>query len=487
MATTRKGRVLRQDQNNYDGVNLTGTRADSTGGTYSGLKVGDEVDILTVYGSGTAYTLGTIQAAVRAIGSSNRGLKFAPGSWVISDNYTIPSNFSVILAPGATLEPASGKTLTIAGPLFRYSSTYTGGAGTVTASGFDSMGSTSIYADYAADTGAADAYVIAPSPAIGSYSAGQRFRFRAGNSNTGASTLAVSGLTAKAIVKNTSTALVSGDIIAGRIYTVNYDSTSDNFELQVTQDDHLLKLSGGTMTGAIVPASSQPGYWLRATHVYTYDGTDIFIDGVDQNNASSSTTWTKASWVRAVRVTVVGGGGGGGGANSASSEVSVGGGGGGGGTGVKFITSASLGATETITVGAKGAGGTAGGAGGNGSTSSFGSHVTASGGTGSSASSSGTSVAAVVAGVAGGIGASGDYNIRGGPGGGAIRLSGTSGISGAGGNSTHGGGGAVVVTATAGNAGTGYGAGGSGACSINNTDTAGGDGSAGIVIVEEFE
>src|SRR5882724_7424649 len=45
---------------------------------------------------------------------------------------------------------------------------------------------------YAADTGAANAYAIAPSPAIGAYAAGQAFTFKAANSNTTGSTLAVS-------------------------------------------------------------------------------------------------------------------------------------------------------------------------------------------------------------------------------------------------------------------------------------------------------
>jgi hypothetical protein len=37
---------------------------------------------------------------------------------------------------------------------------------------------------YYADTGAADAYVITPAPAITAYAAGQRFSFKATNANT---------------------------------------------------------------------------------------------------------------------------------------------------------------------------------------------------------------------------------------------------------------------------------------------------------------
>lgn len=81
----------------------------------------------------------------------------------------------------------------------------------------------------AADTGAADAYAIAPSPAIAAYVAGQRFGFLAVNANTGASTLAVSGLAATSIRKNGNVVLVVGDIVAGQWVEFVYDGT--NFEM----------------------------------------------------------------------------------------------------------------------------------------------------------------------------------------------------------------------------------------------------------------
>lgn len=49
-------------------------------------------------------------------------------------------------------------------------------------------------APYAADTGAADAYVVTLSPAPTAYSAGMRVHFKAANANTGASTLNVNAL-----------------------------------------------------------------------------------------------------------------------------------------------------------------------------------------------------------------------------------------------------------------------------------------------------
>lgn len=62
-------------------------------------------------------------------------------------------------------------------------------------------------------------------PAITSYVAGMTFRFFAAATNTGAVTLNVSGLGAKAITKNGTTALVSGDIPSGTLVVATYDGT----------------------------------------------------------------------------------------------------------------------------------------------------------------------------------------------------------------------------------------------------------------------
>jgi hypothetical protein len=80
--------------------------------------------------------------------------------------------------------------------------------------------------NYAADTGAANAYVVTLSPAPSALTVGLGFYFKAANGNTGASTVALNGLTATAIVKCGSTALASGDIAAGKIYQLVFDGTS---------------------------------------------------------------------------------------------------------------------------------------------------------------------------------------------------------------------------------------------------------------------
>lgn len=83
--------------------------------------------------------------------------------------------------------------------------------------------------NYAADTGSANTYVIAPSPAITAYTTGAIFSFKAANANTGASTLNINSLGVKTIKKNVTTDLGPNDILANQIIIVEYDGT--NFQL----------------------------------------------------------------------------------------------------------------------------------------------------------------------------------------------------------------------------------------------------------------
>lgn len=102
-----------------------------------------------------------------------------------------------------------------------------------------------------------------------------------------------------------------------------------------------------------------------------------------------STNFTKASYpgLRKVHVRVVGGGGGGAGANSSGGASIAQPSGSGGGYSESLLDASSLGASESVVVGAGGPGGNGGNVGGaNGGTSSFGGFVIAFGGTGAPAS-----------------------------------------------------------------------------------------------------
>lgn len=108
-----------------------------------------------------------------------------------------------------------------------------------------------LLSDYVADTGAANAYVITPSPAITAYTAGQIFSFKAANANTTASTLNVNGIGAKTIKKLTSADLVANDITVGQLVAVEYDGT--NFQLISTPSKiATATLDAGTSANQIV-------------------------------------------------------------------------------------------------------------------------------------------------------------------------------------------------------------------------------------------
>jgi hypothetical protein len=192
---------------------------------------------------------------------------------------------------------------------------------------------------------------------------------------------------------------------------------------------------------------------------------------------TASGTYTKPAGLVRARVTVTGGGGGGGGANAVAN--SAGSGGGAAGTSIKTIAAGSIGATETVTVGAGSAGGNA--AGGNaaaGGSSSFGALASANGGGGGFGGSGFSTASAAV----GGTASSGDMNIQGGDGNYGFAAANSGGQGGA---SFMGGGGQGGANG-AGSSGRAYGSGGGGGGSAGGAGNTGGTGKDGIVIVEEF-
>ncbi len=108
---------------------------------------------------------------------------------------------------------------------------------------------------YAADAGSTDAYAITLSPVPATYATGMQFTFKANTLNTGAATLNVNGLGAKALVKNFNSPLVTGDILAGQDVSVLYDGT--NFQLLSPSAGLTIPVySNGTTTKNLADAST---------------------------------------------------------------------------------------------------------------------------------------------------------------------------------------------------------------------------------------
>ncbi len=98
--------------------------------------------------------------------------------------------------------------------------------------------------------GSADAITLSPSPAITAYAAGQRFVWMAsGSTNTGATTVAISGLSTIALQDN-GAALTAGQHAAGKMFMgiLNTTSTMQIMNVQVSGTDPLI-ISSLTVTG----------------------------------------------------------------------------------------------------------------------------------------------------------------------------------------------------------------------------------------------
>lgn len=209
---------------------------------------------------------------------------------------------------------------------------------------------------------------------------------------------------------------------------------------------------------------------------------------------TASGTFTPTSGMKYCVIELVGGGGGGGGAASTSStQVAGGAGGAAGGYSRRVVSAATIGASQTVTIGAAGTAGAAGNnAGGTGGTTSVGSLISATGGTGGAGG--GANNRTENQGPTGGVGSTGDVNLSGGSGGSAFGLyivANTVGsvLGGFGGASFFGGGASAPCNegAQAGSAGAAKGSGGSGGISATGgTTAAGGAGAAGLVIITEY-
>ncbi len=75
-------------------------------------------------------------------------------------------------------------------------------------------------------TGSSNAYVVTYSPAVTAYTTGIHYPFIANFANTSAATVNVNGLGAKALKKQGSVALASGDIPSGAVVDTVYDGTN---------------------------------------------------------------------------------------------------------------------------------------------------------------------------------------------------------------------------------------------------------------------
>jgi hypothetical protein len=93
-------------------------------------------------------------------------------------------------------------------------------------------------------------------PALAAYATGNQFSFLVANTNTGAVTLNVDGIGAKAITRTGTTALVAGDMVAGQAVEIIYDGT--RFQLVNGNSFTNLKVSGTLGVTGVATFTAQP-------------------------------------------------------------------------------------------------------------------------------------------------------------------------------------------------------------------------------------
>lgn len=127
-------------------------------------------------------------------------------------------------------------------------------------------------------------YTLASSPTLTSYSNGRLFLVLFTNANTGAATLNIDSLGAKAITKNGANALEGGDIGAGSIKLLSYDGT----QFQIVSGERTIVMSSNLYINGTVgasPASNQnnfnPSSWVTTASVLLITPTaNINITGI---------------------------------------------------------------------------------------------------------------------------------------------------------------------------------------------------------------
>jgi hypothetical protein len=337
---------------------------------------------------------------------------------------------------------------------------------------------------FGTDTGAANVYTVAYTPAIPALVNGVPLRFKAKTANTGASTFSQNGGPAKALVGLGLGALQGGEIVVDGLCTVVYSAMLDKFIL--------LECTGGAL--AIAPASKShhamqlgqaTGRLVRSTLYRDSAGTlQASIDGGAFANISA-TFVPHPDAVFGEGEVLGGGAAGANAASTATGQVAAGPGGGAGGWAyIRRPISAFAG--QTITVG-KGGPASTNGAGG---TSAIGSLISATGGFAVTPAISGTPSGIPFGISSGGRGSGGDLNAEGGAG--ASGVYSPTPQSGTGGTSRYGGGpsgnGGAQNTGTPGADAFSPGTGGAGAANGSAVPAAraGGKGADGLTLIREW-
>jgi hypothetical protein len=162
---------------------------------------------------------------------------------------------------------------------------------------------------YYVDSGAADAMVITPSPAITAYAAGQRFCVKPAAANTGATTINVNGLGAKDVKTAAVGTLAANAILSTTVYDLTYDGTQFILTSPSALDLSVLSVTGGD---GITATDTAGVFDIDLTDAAATTSNPIDIStGVVSLDISALTAFTAASDIAGADLIHVDDGGGG--------------------------------------------------------------------------------------------------------------------------------------------------------------------------------
>ncbi len=234
-------------------------------------------------------------------GSGNYVAPSSPGAFnpAISGQQADPSSWNTLLddletALSTTITRDGQSTITANIPWAGFKITGLG-AGTAATDAVNVGQIQSNVTNYADDTGAADLYAIAPTPAVSAYAVGQPFSFKAANTNlTTTPTLAVSGLTPGIIKWANGTALAASDIPASGlmdVITATVVAGTPTFHLQTPANfvgtGALVRTTNGTVnTQAVGDTSTKV-----ASTAFVSAALRSYLAGLTLSTAGSSATF----------------------------------------------------------------------------------------------------------------------------------------------------------------------------------------------------
>lgn len=145
-------------------------------------------------------------------------------------------------------------------------------------------------------TGSSNAYVATTARPVTGYYRGLRLLCKANHTNTGAATINVNGIGAKAIRKGATTALVAGEILSGKYYDLVYDDVNDVFQVAALASGSAVSGPASSTDNALVRFDGTTGTLIQSSAV-TLDDSAILAPVTSDGGAlgSSSKQWSDLS------------------------------------------------------------------------------------------------------------------------------------------------------------------------------------------------